>query len=389
MTHDPREQIKIIQQILASDTKRIGFLFGAGTSYEHKPSHPMSKVPCITELTTEVLGSIKEKDQVLAIDKIKAELQLSNVDSNIENIMSKLIQKIEAVGADTLCGLTKTQLERMKTKMENKIVEKVSVHRQVDEFRGNLLHDQITRWIKQISRKYPIEIFTSNYDMLLEISFEHLEVPYFDGFVGSFSPFFLAQSVEDTGFAPRSSKLWKIHGSLGWNEKTDGKVCKGNVDTDKLLIYPSLLKYSQSQKTPYFSFLNRLKNFLVEEDGVLITCGYSFGDQHINDFIVSGISGSRSSQVFALYYADFKDDDQLIHLSNSHSQITTLGRKEGIIGCRRGDWKINIEPPKDELIAVKKYYCLTSPGNWDGKGEFLLPKFSVFSDFLSSYNLSS
>jgi len=31
-THDPREFVRGLQQILISDKKRLGFLFGAGTS---------------------------------------------------------------------------------------------------------------------------------------------------------------------------------------------------------------------------------------------------------------------------------------------------------------------------------------------------------------------
>ena len=36
--HDPSEYIKNLQQLLSSDKKRIGFLFGAGTSLVKNPN---------------------------------------------------------------------------------------------------------------------------------------------------------------------------------------------------------------------------------------------------------------------------------------------------------------------------------------------------------------
>ena len=34
------------------------------------------------------------------------------------------------------------------------------------------------------------EIFTSNYDLIIEKSLEAIRIPHFDGFVGSYEPFF-------------------------------------------------------------------------------------------------------------------------------------------------------------------------------------------------------
>ncbi len=39
--------------------------------------------------------------------------------------------------------------------------------------------------------KSPIELFTTNYDLLLEEALEDEEIPYFDGFVGSKKSFLI------------------------------------------------------------------------------------------------------------------------------------------------------------------------------------------------------
>ena len=70
------------------------------------------------------------------------------------------------------------------------------------------------------NRNYVKEIFTTNYDLLLEKAMEHNHVPYFDGFVGSYEPFFWSESIEKTvshnDLTFNWIRLWKIHGSLNW-----------------------------------------------------------------------------------------------------------------------------------------------------------------------------
>ena len=50
ITHDPKEFVRGLQQILISDSKKIGLLFGAGTSFATKKNSPgKSRVPAVKE----------------------------------------------------------------------------------------------------------------------------------------------------------------------------------------------------------------------------------------------------------------------------------------------------------------------------------------------------
>ena len=60
-SHDPSEYIRGIQQILISDKKRIGFLFGAGTSLVRKNEHSQT-VPAISKMTVEIMSELTNKD---------------------------------------------------------------------------------------------------------------------------------------------------------------------------------------------------------------------------------------------------------------------------------------------------------------------------------------
>lgn len=87
-------------------------------------------------------------------------------------------------------------------------------------------HIIFSNWLfrNQASRYSPIEIFTTNYDLLIELALEYKRIPYFDGFVGSINPFLIPECIEagnikndQSSYKPYSwIRLWKLHGSINW-----------------------------------------------------------------------------------------------------------------------------------------------------------------------------
>lgn len=386
INHDPREYIRMIQQILASDTKRIGFLFGAGSSIACRVDAMESRIPGVKEMTDTIMKTITDIKYKNALEQIKTELKADNQDFYIEYILSSIIQKIKVIGNDKLCGLSKNEFEDLCEKIESQIIEMVSVHKQLPKFKDKLIHNDFALWIKLAQRKFPVEVFTTNYDYLFEIAFENHLVPYFDGFIGSFQPFFFPSAVEDSTYYPRVTKLWKIHGSLGWKkDEHTGKIFRDHNDESSIIIYPSSFKYEHSQKLPYLSFTDRLKSFLKMDDGVLLTCGYSFSDQHINEVLLQGLSMAKTSHVIAFYFDDFDENSQINQLAKSEPRLSIYGKSKAIINGKYGSWKIKTEPDTDELNLVKRYFEIPefSPGNWIGEGSLKLINFINLTEFLS------
>ncbi len=289
-TFDPSEYIKGIQQLLISDKKKIGFLCGAGSSLVKKNDKSIN-VPAVDTMTKSVVEDLCKEDVYRnAIQEIKQEIIKRNgeLGFHIESLLSNVEEKKEIIGEGTLNGLSEKEFIELSQKIQNLIHDLVSVHNDFScEDYKNMVHDDFARWIAQAERKNAIEIFTTNYDYLFEMGLEHNEVPYYDGFVGSYEPFFYANSVDSFNYLPQQTKLWKIHGSLGWSIGTEGKIIRkslsGRTDLENkdILIYPSITKYEHSKKMPYTALLDRLCNFLKQEDTVLFVCGYSFGDDHI------------------------------------------------------------------------------------------------------------
>lgn len=397
--HDPREYIRQLQQILISGNKKIGFLLGAGSSMiKERPSvdgkEKVSLVPGIKEITKLVVEKITDKKKAKAIAEIKAELESEGKIFQIENLLSKIVQKEQVVGSEKLCGLTKGELKVLQKEVESVIRDLVSIHKEKDLLNWLNTHPKFAKWINETSRKCGIEIFTTNYDYLLEIAFEDNNYPYHDGFVGSYSPFFYSHAVENESLLTQWAKIWKLHGSLGWNiEEKTRKIIKENKDGDKIIIFPSIEKYDNSKKQPYISYLDRLSKFIKSEDSVLFICGYSFGDEHINEIILSSLSRTRTGCAIALLYDDFDEKSSIYAIAKNESSLSVYGKRNAIIGGKFGNWILRSQPSQDDDIQIGKYFLQDAPipNSSSGKGDeenpmtgnFLPVDFIHFVDFIS------
>lgn len=415
INHDPSEYIRGIQQILISDKKRIGFLFGAGSSLAQKNEKSLT-VPAICKMTTdiiEIVGKVEAKYKI-ALEEIKKELGEKKF--NIESILSNLEQKAAFIGEGNLNTLNKADFENLIIEIKKNVRKIVSVHKvdlcdiiTKEEFSqivtkdivSELVHTDFANWVGQAERKFPIEIFTTNYDFLFELGLESKEIPYYDGFCGSLRPFFNPVSVEDLSFLPNQTKLWKIHGSLGWHFNKDAeKILRVNPDDDDILIYPSSLKYKDSKKQPYESLLDRLSNFIKQDDSILITCGYSWGDEHINSRIISALKTKTTSHVIGLIfdkYEPIKEESAITKLGLENSKISLYGSRNAIIGRNYGEWVLKSEPSTEDTVRLNLYFdedAYTSQDDelnkevkgeeiWTGKGEFILTDFSKMAQFLN------
>ncbi|HEU0046073.1 MAG TPA: SIR2 family protein [Nitrososphaera sp.] len=406
LNHDPSEYIRGIKQILISDKKRIGFLFGAGSSLATKSDKTLT-VPAIGKMTQMIVKAVGDSDSRFktALEQIESDMGADRF--NVETLLSNLEQKVAFIGSEKLNGLQKEDFERLITNIKKNIREIVSVHKVGNDIVpqdivDDLVHTDFADWIQHAERKYPIEIFTTNYDFLFELGLEQKEIPYYDGFCGSLRPFFNPESVEDLSFLSKQTKLWKIHGSLGWRfDKATEKILRVNPDDEDLLIYPSSLKYKDSKKQPYESLLDRLSNFLRADDSILITCGYSWGDEHINSRIISSLRTQTTSHVIGLIFDEYSPLEiasDLSRLGMANSKISLYGSRSAVIGCKFAEWRLKSEPSPDDTITLNSYFDedahsdqndpigkkVTGEEVWTGKGKFLLSDFAQLVAFLNA-----
>lgn len=379
-------------------------------------------VPAIDKMTETIVTEVKAHSPSLAaaIDEIQAETKLLKIAFNIETLLSSIEAKRAVIGTGKLNGLDSTGFADLAKLVKTRVVKLVSVHENLLAIdRRKMAHAHLANWIQKARRRFPAEIFTTNYDYLFEIALEGSGIPYFDGFSGSFEPFFCPEAVEDVDTYSHLVKLWKMHGSLGWIYRDSDKAVIRRYSApegseDSILIYPSHLKYNTSKKQPYVGLIDRLCTFLQQDDAVLFTCGYSFGDNHINERLVTSLRRGANSHIIAMYYDEtlngnkksvfgLADDLNSVRGLATHEtggKMSVYGLRHAIIGGKFGEWRLRDEPKTTESFRISQYFdedaAIPSDNAgerkgdeyWKGTGRFLLPDFRKLTEFLNDLSLS-
>src|SRR6185437_9475396 len=175
--------------------------------------------------------------------------------------------------------------------------------------------------------------------LLLEQALEIFKVPYFDGFVGAAEPFFDLAAIENDRLPERWAKLWKLHGSINWYLKSRQAIRATTAgDNSSLLIYPSHLKYDESRRLPYVAMADRLLSFLRKERAALISVGFSFSDEHLNDLLASGLRANGSASLFALMRDNFDSGSPLHRFAESNPSVSVYWPDAAMIGGLQGSW---------------------------------------------------
>lgn len=278
-------------EILATP-KQVGILIGAGVS----KACGLSNVDDLTKEVRKILSNAK------------FEALLKDTD-NVETILNK-VQQLKSLLFDTktVNELSLADIISIEKNIKKTIFEKLSIDVSFDKLRNLVV------WLNFINRDYEKEIFSLNYDLLVEKALEDASLPYFSGFLGNVKPFFISDSVDDfTGLYVKQSwtKLWKLHGSLNFKKSNAEKIFienNTNTDYENLLVYPSMDKYLSSRKAPFISYLDRFRRYLLGSEKVLFILGYSFGDDHVNEIIINGLNNNSRLSVFAFSFdeATFK-----------------------------------------------------------------------------------
>jgi len=367
------EVVKEINEIRnqLSFSKRLGFFLGAGTSMA-------LGIPGIIPLTEKVRENLNNKYRK-NLERIETDLKTENHDTpNIEDILNqiRLIRQITRESSDKHYEeINGAEAKDLDSAICFKIYEILSEkENEIISNENNVLAttERFFAWFNLLGIDYEKEIFTTNYDLIFEKALENLQLPYFDGFVGAYKPFFLPESLEpkDSKENPPLSwfRLWKMHGSLGWfwerskrsKRMAVNKVIRLGVQAKKesesgdepteLVIYPSREKYESSRKQPFISYIDRFKRFLSVGEGILMISGYSFGDDHINEIIFNGLRQNNRLHVIAFLYKDEElekiKDQSLLYLN-----MTAFSPQKAIIGGEFGDWQLGSNVEESNIVV--------------------------------------
>lgn len=395
-SHDAQKTLTDLRDHLARHDKPIAFFFGAGTSCSVRvptgdgaPAQPLiPAVPGLTAACKKDGADLGEK-YAKAWALMEAQCVEAKQDPHVENILSRLRMMLSAIGKDdTLSGLKTDELEKLEESVRKTIARLVT-----PDLKGlptDFPHRKLARWLAKTSRKACVEIFTVNYDVLIEHGLESERVPVFDGFVGSYQPFFLADSLRraETAPGPHWTRLWKMHGSVTWRRiEQDGRmrVVRGDPDLAGEMILPSSQKYDESRQQPYAAFVDRLTRFLEQDDALLIVAGFSFGDEHINNLIFGALENRPRTHVYALQFEELSEDSVLIKRAYQRSNLIVVGPKTGVIGGRRANWYPSDTPAfMDGVFELQETPTAAGVPETSKTGLMKIGDFARFCNFLDS-----
>jgi len=178
-----------------------------------------------------------------------------------------------------------------------------------------------------------LNIFTTNYDRLIEAGAELAGLHLLDRFLGKLMPIFRSSRLDlDMHYNPPGirgeprylegvARYTKLHGSVDWVQT--GKDIRriglpfgaasvepyfqapglGEATAHELMIYPNAAKDRETADYPYVELFRDLAAAVCRPNSTLVTYGYSFGDEHINR-VIRDMLTIPSTHLVAISYDD-------------------------------------------------------------------------------------
>ncbi|MHC2535273.1 SIR2 family NAD-dependent protein deacylase [Bradyrhizobium diazoefficiens] len=373
--HNPDQYMSALRSIIAGGRKRIGLLIGAGAPAgmaKDDKSYPL--IPAVEGLTKRVLETLKPKYENQIVPLL-AELHPK---TDIESLLSRVRALSKVIGNFKVHDLDGPGYETFGEDICGEIGKIVDVRLP----KSQSAYSDLVNWIIGTSRDHAIEIFTTNYDLLLEEAFERAHAPYFDGFTGGREPFFDPASVAGGDLPSRWTRLWKLHGSLGWCLGEADNVVRTGKSSHTHLVFPEHLKYDQTQKAPYSALLDRLKAFLSTPDTLLISIGFSFADAHVSARISEALSANASASVFAFQFKLLAQEGAASDIASKQPNFSIYARDAAMINGVSGPWQLPSELPHKDWGPIRGTYW----GKFDPADHqhFLLGAIEHFARFFAS-----
>ena len=315
---------------------QIVYLLGAGASI-------CAGLPGTIELTKQVKSSLKDESSCV-FEEITQSLSVQMANPNIEDVLSELSNRL---CCSDLTDDRRRRLQKASDEICHFINNVLRVDQSTEYHRQFVLRLVSRRRSEPSAKAPPVQIFTVNYDLLLELACEESNLVAVNGFEGIFRRRWNPESFDmDIGTATdhvqkarfdrsaRHIRLCKLHGSLSWY-KIDGGFCEEKPSPGDtripLIIYPSRRKYSESICPPFEGLFRRFGE-IVDRSNLLVSIGYGFGDAHLDQYIFSALNNSLSLVVFS------KEPIDLLASKSSHSSISLINEKQTIIdGMNRNE----------------------------------------------------
>lgn len=212
-----------------------------------------------------------------------------------------------------------------------------------------------------------LNIFTTNYDRIIEAGAEVAGLHLLDRFVGSLAPIFRSSRLDlDMHYNPPGirgeprylegvARFTKLHGSLDWID------CNGNIrrvgvpfgaasvdpyikvagakaaNAMQLMIYPNAAKDRETAVYPYVELFRDLAAAACRPNHALIAFGYGFGDEHINR-VIGDMLTIPSTHLVVIAHSD-----RLGRIMKTYEKLGKPAQISLLVGDHVGDFKTLVD----------------------------------------------
>ena len=285
------------------------------------------------------------EDQLRAANELLRGLEILAKSEQAETLRAELIATLE--------GFAKSILESeagIATAAEDK---------REDAF--NVLVTFLMSFASRTGVRDRLNIFTTNYDRLIEAGAELAGLHLLDRFLGNLMPIFRSSRLDlDMHYNPPGirgeprylegvARFTKLHGSVDWVQadkdirriglpfgvdevepylKTPGLK---DASAHKLMIYPNASKDRETSDYPYVELFRDLAAAVCRPNSTMITYGYSFGDEHINRVIRDMLTIPSTHLVVIAY------DDPLGRILQTYEELGRPSQISLMIGSAMAD----------------------------------------------------
>jgi hypothetical protein len=325
---------QLLLEVLLAENLII--LTGLGTSMcvvdaEKKPVAP----------TMDELWKTIEKNSGNQFAGVKAKVKYVSPASgdNIETLLS-LCQLSQQFEPDKI-------IEEFITQAELHIVERCCFVTQGIDLS---IHEGFLRKVARRPTRQPrLRLFTTNYDLTFETAashtrfvavdgFSHTQPQEFDGIHFSYDFVVREQDREAPDYIPNVFHLYKMHGSVDW-EQSGSQIVKSGKPQNPLIIYPRSSKFETSYDQPFLEMMSRFQLALRQPNTGLLIVGFGFSDRHISQPVLSAIRSNVGLKAIIV------DPTLETAATAPILQVKSL--------IEQGDWRLTLISAKfEELVPV-------------------------------------
>lgn len=241
-----------------------------------------------------------------------------NIEDQIRTA-NDLLRGLRILKKDTEVASLETELNAIISAFAKSILDsEKAIATAADDKRENaysVLVNFLLSFASRTGNRERLNIFTTNYDRLIEVGAELAGVHLMDRFVGTMMPIFRSSRLNlDIHYNPPGirgeprylegvARLTKLHGSVDWVHNEDEIRRMGlpfgaedikpylnapglqGADALKVMIYPNSAKDRETAEYPYVELFRDFAAAICRPNSTLVTYGYGFGDEHINRVI--------------------------------------------------------------------------------------------------------